>query len=351
MHPPFRGESAAWRSLRVVHHRRGISRAARHRVAAVMVVATLLVGACATGPVSTATPAVSAEVPAPSPATASAGSAASAPAATSAGAPAPAILVGAGDIASCGSSGDEATAALLDGIEGTVFTAGDNAYESGSSREFADCYGPTWGRSRARTLPVPGNHDYKTAGAAGYFAYFGAAAGNPSEGWYARDLGVWRIYALNSNCGAIGGCGAGSAQERWLRADLAANPRACVLAIWHHPRFSSGEHGSSDATAALWAALAEAGAEIVVTGHDHDYERFAPQTADGVADPSGIVEFVVGTGGRSHYTVSHAIANSLVRNDDTYGVLRLELYAASWSSSFVPVAGGSFTDTGTGTCH
>ena len=260
-------------------------------------------------------------------------------------------LVGAGDIASCASSGDEATAALLDGIDGIVFTAGDNAYDKGSAKEFADCYAPSWGRQLARTLPVPGNHDYGTAGAAGYFGYFGAAAGDPAQGWYARDLGAWRIYALNSNCWAIGGCGVGSPQERWLRADLAVNPRACVLAIWHHPRFSSGEHGSSDATAALWTALSDAGAEIVVNGHDHDYERFAPQTASGSPDPAGLVEFVAGMGGRSHYAITHAIVNSVVHNADTYGVLRLELYAASWSSSFVPVAGASFSDRAAGTCR
>lgn len=264
---------------------------------------------------------------------------------------APAILVGAGDIASCGSSGDEATAALLAGIGGTVFTAGDNVYDNGAAREFTDCYGPTWGAQRARTLAAPGNHDYGTRNAAGYFGYFGAAAGHPAQGWYARDVGAWRIYVLNSNCWAIGGCAAGSAQEQWLRGDLAANPRACVLAIWHHPRFSSGEHGSSAATQALWQALMDAGAEIVVNGHDHDYERFAPQTATGVADPNGLVEFVVGTGGRSHYGFGRTATNSLVRNDDTYGVIEFELYAGSWSFTFVPVAGKTFTDSGTGTCH
>ncbi|MBI3745692.1 MAG: metallophosphoesterase [Chloroflexi bacterium] len=266
----------------------------------------------------------------------------------------PAILVGAGDIASCSSSGDEATAALLAGLagtDGTVFTAGDNVYDNGTAREFHDCYAPTWGSELARTLPAPGNHDYNTAHAAGYFAYFGGTAGDPGEGWYARDVGAWRIYVLNSNCWAVGGCGAGSAQEQWLRADLAANPRACVLAIWHQPRFSSGEHGSSTATSALWQALADAGAEIVVNGHDHDYERFAPQTVDGAADPKGLVEFVVGTGGRSHYAFRTTAANSVIRNGDTYGVIDFTLYPASWSFSFVPVEGGTFTDAGSGTCH
>ncbi|HEX4896887.1 MAG TPA: metallophosphoesterase [Candidatus Limnocylindrales bacterium] len=275
-------------------------------------------------------------------------------AAASATAPSPAppvVLVGAGDIASCGSSGDEATADLLDGIAGTVFTAGDNAYDSGTAAEFADCYAPTWGRHRARTLPVPGNHDYVTAGGAGYFGYFGPAAGNPSVGWYATDLGAWRIYALNSDCWAIGGCEAGSAQERWLRDDLEASPRACVLAIWHHPRFSSGDHGSDPMTSALWGALDDAGAEIVVNGHDHDYERFAPQDVNGAADPAGIVEYVAGTGGRSHYAFGPPLANSLVRDNTAFGVLRFDLDAGGWASTFVPVAGATFTDSATGTCH
>ena len=263
----------------------------------------------------------------------------------------PAILIGAGDIASCRSSGDEATAALLDGLDGTVFTAGDNAYDNGTAAEFADCYGPTWGRHRDRTLPIPGNHEYNTRGATGYFGYFGAAAGDPDLGWYATDLGTWRVYALNSNCGAVGGCNPGSPQERWLREDLAANSRRCVLAIWHHPLFSSGEHGNNPMTAGLWQALADAGAELVVNGHDHDYERFSPQDSNGTPEPDGIVELVVGTGGRSHYRVDDVVPNSVVRDGDTYGVIRFELDADGWSSVFVPVAGETFTDSAAGACH
>lgn len=270
-------------------------------------------------------------------------------------APPPFVLVGAGDIASCASSGDEATAALLDTIGGTVFTTGDNVYDNGTATEFTNCYGPSWGRAsiKSRTRPVPGNHDYNTANAAGYFGYFGAAAGDPTKGYYAYDAGAWRVYVLNSNCSAIGGCGAGSAQEQWLRADLAANPRACSLAMWHHPRFSSGgEHGSSTATQALYQALYDFNTELVLTGHDHDYERFAPMTATGTLDNNrGIVEFVVGTGGKSHYAWGTIQPNSLVRNNDTYGVLRVALSAGSWSFSFIPEAGRSFTDSGTGTCH
>lgn len=259
-------------------------------------------------------------------------------------------LVGAGDIASCSSDDDTATAALVDGIAGTVFAAGDLAYEDGTLAEFRDCYDPTWGKFLDRTLPAPGNHEYHTHGASGYFEYFGAAAGERGRGWYARDLGAWRVIVLNSNCQAVGGCHAGSDQERWLRADLAAEPRECTLAIWHHPRFSSGRHGNDKATIDLWKALSDARAEIVITGHDHDYERFGPQTADGLSDLSGIVEFVVGTGGRSHYAIGRPFANSIARNDDTFGVLKLDLSAGSWTSEFIPEPGRTFTDTSSGTC-
>jgi acid phosphatase type 7 len=262
------------------------------------------------------------------------------------------VLVGAGDIASCASDGDTATAKLLDGIAGIVFTLGDNAYERGTSSEFRRCYGPTWGRQLSRTMPTPGNHDYGTPNAAGYFRYFGAAAGDPTQGWYAYDAGTWRIYVLNSNCADIGGCDAGSAQERWLRQDLAENPRQCVLAMWHHPRFSSGLHGNNPITQPLWAALYKAGADLILNGHDHTYERFAPQTPSGAADPEhGIVEMVVGTGGRSHYDFPTIRANSLVRDNTTYGVLRLVLAGGGWSFEFIPAAGGTFADSGSGICH
>lgn len=278
------------------------------------------------------------------------------PAAATDGASPPtvAVLVGAGDIADCASTDDEATAALLETLEGTVFTLGDNAYENGTSNEFERCYAASWGRPsiRDRTKPVPGNHDYRTGDARGYFEWFGAAAGDRTRGYYAYDIGAWRIYALNSNCGSIGGCDAGSAQERWLRADLAANPRACTIGMWHHPRFSSGQHGSSDATQALYQALYDANAELVVVGHDHDYERFAPQTATGVLDDArGLVQIVAGTGGGSLRDFGTIRNNSLVRNSDTWGVLRLSLSAGSYAFEFLPVAGRTFTDSGTGTCH
>ena len=264
------------------------------------------------------------------------------------------VLVGAGDIASCSSSGDEATAQLLQGIAGTVFTLGDNVYDNGTTTEFNNCYGPSWGVQsiKDRTKPVAGNHEYNTPGATGYYGYFGPAAGDPTKGYYAYDAGTWRVYVLNSNCSAVGGCGDGSVQETWLQNDLATNPRACVVAMWHHPRFSSGEHGNSTATQALWQTLYDANADLVLTGHDHDYERFAPQTATGTLDNArGITSLVVGTGGRSHYAFTTIRANSLVRNGDTYGVLKLTLSAGSWTSLFVPVTGGTFVDSSGGTCH
>jgi len=261
------------------------------------------------------------------------------------------VLVGAGDIASCGLTADSATAKLVAGIAGTVFTAGDNAYENGTAAEFRDCYGPTWGAFRDRTYPAPGNHDYGTSGATGYFDYFGARAGPRGAGWYAYDLGAWRIYALNSNCAKVG-CAAGSEQEQWLRADLATNPRPCVLAYWHDPRFTSGPTGNNTSVTPFWNALYEAGAEIVINGGDHDYERFAPQTPEGVADPAkGIREFVVGTGGASLRSFSTIRANSEVRNSTTYGVIKLTLSSNTYAWQFVPAGSGTFTDSGSGTCR
>jgi 3',5'-cyclic AMP phosphodiesterase CpdA len=258
------------------------------------------------------------------------------------------VLVGAGDIADCDSPGDEATAVLLDSIPGTVFTAGDNAYPSGSPQQFSACYDPSWGRHKARTRPTPGNHDQRTAKGAGYYAYFGANAGPPGRGYYSYDLGDWHVIALNSNISMR----RGSAQERWLRADLAASRKRCTLAYWHHPRFSSSEHGNQKRTAPLWDALYEYGAEVVIGGHDHTYERFAPQTPDAKADPlHGIREFVVGTGGASHYDFPSTQPNSEVRDNTAYGVLRLTLGTGGYAWTFVPVAGARFTDSGTGTCH
>jgi hypothetical protein len=263
------------------------------------------------------------------------------------------VLVGAGDIASCSSTGDEATANLLDGISGTVFTAGDNVYENGTTTEFNNCYDPTWGRRKARTKPSAGNHDYNTAGATGYYGYFGAAAGDPTKGYYSYDIGSWHVVVINSNCSAIGGCQAGSAQEQWLRQDLAASAQPCTISYWHHPRFTSGSnHAPATEMTPIWQALYDFNADVVVSGHNHQYERFAPQTANGTLDTvRGIREFVVGTGGRSHYTFGTIQPNSEVRNSDTYGVIKLTLHANGYDWQFVPEAGKTFTDSGSNTCH
>ena len=271
-------------------------------------------------------------------------------------APGSVVLVGAGDIASCSSTGDETTADMLDGIAGTVFTLGDNVYSSGTASEFTNCYGPSWGRPaiKGRTKPVPGNHDYVTAGAAGYFGYFGSAAGDPTKGYYAYDLGAWRIYVLNTNDGSCGvvACGAGSTQELWLKGDLAANPHQCVLAMWHHPRFSSGQHGNNTASSALWTDLYNAHAEIILNGHDHTYERFAAQNPSGGLDTTnGIVEMVVGSGGKDHYSFVTVKANSVMRDNSANGLMKLTLSSNGWTFQFLPEPGKSFTDSGSGTCH
>jgi hypothetical protein len=271
----------------------------------------------------------------------------------SAGAATRAVLVGAGDIASCSSGGDAATAKLLDGIGGTVFTVGDHAYPEGTAAQFKNCYGPTWGRHKGRTRPTVGNHDYNTAGAAGYFGYFGARAGDRQKGYYSYDRGQWHIVALNSNCPRVRGCGGGSAQLQWLRNDLKRNSGTpCTLAYWHHARFSSGEHGNDPRTAPFWEALYNHHADVIVSGHDHDYERFALQAPNGTRDQKrGIREFVVGTGGGRHYPFESVKANSQVRNATTNGVLKLTLGASSYQWKFVPEAGKTFTDSGTAKCR
>jgi hypothetical protein len=263
-------------------------------------------------------------------------------------------LIAAGDIASCSYTRDTATADLVDGLEGVVLTLGDNVYQNGTAAEFANCYEPSWGRFKDRTRPSAGNHDFNTSNATGYFGYFGAAAGPAPQGWYSFDYGGWHLIALNSNCSAIGGCGRSSPQGLWLQADLAAHPSRCTLAYWHHPRFaSSSNHGSSPLTRELWAILQEHAADLVLVGHDHNYERFAPQNADGVADPLGIREFVVGTGGVGLYEMGAAEPNSEVRDDTSWGVLVLDLAPDAYAFEFLPAAvpgAGSFTDAGVGAC-
>jgi hypothetical protein len=263
------------------------------------------------------------------------------------------VLVGAGDIADCADlSGAEATAKLLDKIPGTVFTVGDNVYPNGTAQEFRDCYGPTWGRHKSRTRPSTGNHDFHAGGASPYFDYFGAAAGDPKTGAYSYDLGAWHIVVLNSECRPAGGCGPGSPQEKWLKQDLQSHPAACTLAYWHKPLFSSGgSNGRDSHTKAFWDDLYAAHAALILGGHDHDYERLAPQDPDGKPDPAhGIREFVVGTGGRNHRPFIIPLPTSEARNADTFGVLKLTLHATSYDWEFIPEAGKSFSDSGSGKC-
>lgn len=264
-----------------------------------------------------------------------------------------AVLVGAGDIADCVDlSGAEATEKILSTIPGTVMAIGDLAYPDGSALNFA-CYDKTWGKERSRTRPAPGNHEFHSDGATYYFEYFGAAAGEASKGYYTYELGSWHIVVLNSECDQIGGCGAGSAQEKWLKQDLATHPVACTLAYFHKPLFSSGgKHGDDLTVKPLWDALYAGGADVVVSGHDHDYERFGPQTPEGKADGArGIREFVAGTGGKNHRPFVAARANSETRNADTFGVLKLTLGPGKYAWEFVPVDGGTFRDTGEAQCH
>lgn len=268
------------------------------------------------------------------------------------------ILVGAGDIASCKyPEGAQATAKLIEQIPGTVFAAGDLAYENGSSTDFNNCYDPAWGRFKDRTRPALGNHEYHEPTASGYFQYWGAQAGHAGKGYYSYDLGAWHIVVLNTNCGAegLGGCGKGSPQETWLKADLSVHPNACMLAYGHHALFSSGifvKHAVHPELKPLWEDLYAAHADLVLAGHEHSYERFAPQDPDGKADPeNGIREIVVGTGGRSHDLLGFAGANSEVRDWDTFGVLRLTLAPGKYMWEFIPEEGKTFRDSGSGICH
>jgi hypothetical protein len=255
------------------------------------------------------------------------------------------VFVGAGDIAVCGSAGTEATARLLDGIGGTVFAAGDIAYLEGTAQQFRDCYDPTWGRQKFRTRPAPGNHEYLSPGAAPYFAYFGALAGPPGLGYYSFPLGAWHAISLNSNVSVT----QGSAQGQWLRADLSSSPTKCTIAYWHHPLFTSGPNGDNTEMRDFWRMLYAAGVDIILNGHDHLYERFAPQDPDGIPDPAhGIRQFTVGTGGAPLYDLVRIAPNSEVRLK-SFGVLKLTLSAETYQWEFIGVSGAG--DSGSGSCH
>jgi hypothetical protein len=245
------------------------------------------------------------------------------------------------------------TAELLTRIRpDAVLALGDLQYPHGALSDFRTSYALTWGRLRSITRPAPGNHEYATPEAAGYFAYFGPKAGNPRRGYYSFDLGAWHLIALNSNCGHVRGCDGRSPQMRWLRADLRAHRNRCVLAYWHHPRFSSGPHGNERLMAVIFDGLYRANADVVLSGHDHDYERFAPQGPLGRANARrGIRTFVVGTGGHSLYGWRQIKPNSRARDNSTFGVLKLTLFPSRYEWEFIPERGGNFTDRGSAACH
>jgi acid phosphatase type 7 len=264
-----------------------------------------------------------------------------------------AVLLAAGDIADCTNlAGAEATAKILEENAGVVAAIGDLAYPDGTKENFR-CYDQTWGRVKDRTRPAPGNHEFHSQGATFYFEYFGNTAGDPRNGFYSYDLGKWHILSLNSECVEIGGCNEGSREEKWLRADLAAHPTACTLAYFHKPLFSSGgAHGDAPEIRPIYQALYDANADVILSGHDHDYERYAPQDPNGKLDRvRGIREFVVGTGGKNHRPFGAAEATSEVRDTTTFGVLKLTLKPTGYDWKFIPEAGKSFTDSGSDTCH
>jgi hypothetical protein len=256
------------------------------------------------------------------------------------------VWVGAGDIGRCGSLGQEATAALLDRLPGTVFAAGDNAYPSGRYEDYVDCYHPSWGRHFSRTFPVPGNHEYETPGAAGYFQYFGARIG--SDSYYAYSLGAWRVLALNSEIPVA----TGSAQGLWLQAELSALPAGgCAAAYWHRPFMSSGPNGDNGDMRDLFTILYNRGVELVVAGHDHLYERFEPVDANERSDPArGVRQFIVGTGG-TPLSLPTRIRPGSESQGVAWGVLRFDLSPGSYRWEFVPAESTSFRDSGSGTCH
>jgi acid phosphatase type 7 len=293
-----------------------------------------------------------------------------------------ATLVGAGDIASCSYNRDYQTARLLDSTIATasapvtIFTLGDNAYPDGTAAQFRNCYDPTWGGSHLgqRTditptlynpqmwdltrLPAVGNHEYRTPGASAYFDYFGAKAGAPSKGYYSYDVGSWHFVVLNSNCDQVGGCGKSSPQGRWLRADLANHPAACTAASFHHPLYTSST-ADTNIVRPFWDMLYKEGADVILSGHAHYYERFLPQRPDGTLDLRyGLHEFIAGTGGQDPDNPMRfpRAANSVIDSEKepgktAYGVLKLDIYAGGYAWKFLPVEGETFTDSGTGQCH
>jgi hypothetical protein len=257
---------------------------------------------------------------------------------------APAILLAAGDIAGCHDRfKDEVTAELLADLPGTIAALGDVVYEDGTRSQFRNCYDPSWGRVRSRTRPSPGNHEYRTDQAGPYYEYFGSLAGPSGKGYYTYKLGTWRVYSLNSERNI-------PEQTSWLTSHLAANPSKCILAYWHKPLYTSGQVPPTPAVRPLFDALYKAGAEVVLNGHQHNYERFAPQDADSNFVARGTREFVVGTGGAQLEDFITVAKNSKLRYVAGHGVLRMSLGAGKYSWRFLPVPGAPPADTGYANC-
>jgi acid phosphatase type 7 len=267
------------------------------------------------------------------------------------------ILLAAGDIAECDHQGDEATAKILErNPDATIAALGDLAYQDGTPGEFKRCYGPSWGKFEDRTKPATGNHDHATKNAQGYWDFFGSRGGPYDRYYYSYDLGAWHMVVLNSDCWRVDGCDIDDPQAEWLRADLRKHPTRCTLAYWHRPPFSSGRYGDPEDTMRvrpLWRVLYEEGVDVLLTGHEHSYERFAPMNAEGTRDDErGVRLFVVGTGGGNLRRFKNdPLPTTDVRNDATWGVLKLSLSQVGYSWEFLPVAGKSFTDSGSGSCH
>lgn len=251
----------------------------------------------------------------------------------------------AGDIAR-GGAGDDQTAALLEGAD-HVLALGDLAYPDGTRQDFEEEYDPSWGAHRDKTHPVPGNHEWHTEDAAGYAGYWRESP----PYWYTWTLPGWRMIALDSSCAKVGGCAAGSPQYEFLERTLAANEEPCILAYWHHPRFSVGRYEPGmGIVQPFWRLLAQHGADLVLTGHDHSYQRWARLDASGDRSPDGIRQFVSGEGGASHYPVTSDDRVQAAQSG-TYGVLRLFLKPSGYAWRFIPVAGETYTDAGQASCH
>ena len=275
------------------------------------------------------------------------------------------VIVAAGDIA-CdptksnfnGGNGtknachEKATADLIGSLNpNAVLPLGDTQYTAATLSQYSKSYNPTWGVFKNITFPIPGNHEYLTKNAADYYTYFGAAAHDPKKGYYSYNIGAWHLIAMNAECGNIGGCGSGSLEETWLKNDLAANTKPCILAYWHEPRFSSASAGNTGRVKVFWQDLYQAHADLVLNGHAHVYERFDLQSPSQKADAKGIREIVVGTGGDSHGSWSKIQPNSQARDNTAFGVLKLTLHSSSYSWQFVAEPGKNFTDSGTQACH